>query len=177
MRRSKTRKWQTMQKAVAGTNELDPVMRAASLHYAKFAGQFWVNDKYTVLERRSPVTNAEGKPTTLVWLSIHDKARSANRDWREFQRIKNDIIGPEEECLELYPAESRMVDGSNEFHLWCVLGMKWPFGFQERLVSEGGYHLGSAKQRPWSDTERPQDCREITKEEVHKFFEKEKGNE
>lgn len=58
------------------------------------------------------------------------------RDWRHFQRIKNEIIGPECEAVELYPAESRLVDTSNKYHLWCVTDPKFrfPFGFDERDV-------------------------------------------
>ena len=40
------------------------------------------------------------------------------------------------EAVELYPAESRLVDNANQWHLWCVTGFRFPFGFAERLVSE-----------------------------------------
>src|SRR6187402_3694185 len=31
-------------------------------------------------------------------------------DWRNFQQIKNELVGPEYEAVELFPAESRLVD-------------------------------------------------------------------
>lgn len=57
------------------------------------------------------------------------------RDWRHFQEIKNQLAGPECEAIELYPAESRKVDTSNKFHLWCFPpGERLPIGWQERDV-------------------------------------------
>lgn len=57
------------------------------------------------------------------------------RDWREFQEIKNQIVGEEIEACELYPAESRKVDTSNKYHLWCLPpGQNFPFGYLERDV-------------------------------------------
>jgi len=36
----------------------------------------------------------------------------------------------------LYPAESRRVDTSNQYHLWVMKDpmFKFPFGFKERMV-------------------------------------------
>lgn len=57
------------------------------------------------------------------------------RDWRHFQQIKNEVAGPEREAFELYPAESRLVDTSNKFHLWVLPeGVKMPVGWQQRDV-------------------------------------------
>ena len=69
--------------------------------------------------------------------------------WRILQALKNAICGPECEGVELYPAESRLVDTANQYHLWVLPeGVKLPFGFQTRLVgNEGG---GGAKQRTGS---------------------------
>lgn len=65
-----------------------------------------------------------------LWLSIHDRPRSTRHDWREFQRIKSELVGPEREAFELYPAEARLVDTSNEYHLFVApLGVRIPFGF------------------------------------------------
>ena len=54
-------------------------------------------------------------------LMISNADQSARRDWREFQQIKNELCGPEWEAVELYPAESRKLDPSNAFLLYC-----WP---------------------------------------------------
>lgn len=61
--------------------------------------------------------------------------RSAVRDWRHFQAIKNEIAGPEREAVELFPPESQLMDGANQYHLWVFpageslwLGMAMPNG-------------------------------------------------
>lgn len=56
----------------------------------------------------------------LTHLSIRRLDREPCHDWRELQRIKNELVGPECEGLELYPAESRLTDTSNQYHLWVI---------------------------------------------------------
>jgi len=41
-------------------------------------------------------------------------------DWRDFQRIKNDLVGSDWEAVELYPDEQRLMDPSNYYMLWCA---------------------------------------------------------
>jgi hypothetical protein len=73
-----------------------------------------------------------------LWLSIHDRPRSTRHDWREFQRIKNEVCGEEREAVELYPAESRLVDTANEFHLFVLPeGEQAGFGWSNRMVHDG----------------------------------------
>lgn len=94
-----------------------------------FPYDLWKNDQYVVISR----TNEHG----FMWLSIRREDRAAARDWRHFQRIKNEIAGPEREAVELYPAESRLADLANQYHLWVLPeGQQFPFGFKERSVSD-----------------------------------------
>ena len=70
-------------------------------------------------------------------------------DWRDLQRIKNELIGRDREAVELYPAEARLVDTSNQYHLFVLpADASWPFGYGERDVSEGGA-MGANRQRPF----------------------------
>ena len=70
-------------------------------------------------------------------LSVVRRDRSAIHDWRHLQRIKNELCGPEREGVELYPAESRLVDTNNQYHLWVApKGMSLPIGYAGRDVSE-----------------------------------------
>ena len=82
-------------------------------------GVLFSNNRYHVFVRklRNP---QEGGPD-IVHLSIRDNERTPRHDWRDFQRIKNEILGPEYELMELYPRESHLVDLSNQFHLWGFL--------------------------------------------------------
>lgn len=91
----------------------------------------YANNRYIVLTRGVDVPGI-GR---MTWVSLRRTDRLPVRDWRDLQRIKNEIVGPEAEAVELFPAESRLVDGANQFHLWCgPPGMRFPFGFDERLV-------------------------------------------
>lgn len=82
----------------------------------------WANDIYTVMVRREP----EG-----THLSFHRKDQEPAVDWRDKQRIKNQICGEDAEGLELFPAEDRVVDMANQFHLWVLpAGIRIPVGFE-----------------------------------------------
>jgi len=87
----------------------------------------------------------------LMWhLSIKRRDREPideNR-WRILQHIKNTLVGPENEAVELYPAESRLVDTANQYHLFVFRNpeQQWPFGFTERFVTSTQSH--GSKQRP-----------------------------
>jgi hypothetical protein len=61
----------------------------------------------------------------VAWLSIKRRDREVIRDWRELQAIKNAIVGPEHEGFELYPAESRLVDTANQFHLFVFMDRRF----------------------------------------------------
>lgn len=75
--------------------------------------EVWRNRKYVVgVERRE-----DGSVSSL---SIRRDDRKPIHDWRDLQRIKNEIAGPEIEALELYPAMSRLMDTSNQYWLWCL---------------------------------------------------------
>lgn len=108
--------------------------------------EIWINSIYQVnILRLKP---NETKGPELIHLSIKRRDKDTCHDWRDFQRIKNELVGPEFEAVELYPAESRLVDTANQYHLWVINDptFRWPFGFGERLViKESG---GGATQRP-----------------------------
>lgn len=92
-----------------------------------------------------------------VHLSIKDHDRSARHDWRDLQRIKNELVGPEYEAVEIYPAESRLVDTCNQYHLYVFATWKPAFGFASRLVADGkSAVMPNVAQRPFE--QRPTDC-------------------
>jgi hypothetical protein len=90
-----------------------------------------------------------------VHLSIKTLDRQARHDWRDMQRIKNELCGPEFEGVEVFPAESRLVDTANQYHLFVFKSLKLPFGFTDRLVAEGSWE--NSKQRPFDPDVRPAD--------------------
>lgn len=94
----------------------------------------WMNDLYVVT--RTEHTSDESNEK-MIHLSIRRQDRKAVRDWRHFQRIKNELAGPDWEGVEVFPAETRKVDTANQYHLWCfpfILG----FGLgNQRVVADG----------------------------------------
>ena len=109
------------------------------------------NSRYQVYIRTvSAVKSRQGTPK-LVHLSIKMNDRSDYHSWRDYQRIKNELLGPEWECIELYPAESRLIDTSNQFHLWCFEPpFIFPIGFSSgrAVLNES---IGNAVQTPYED--------------------------
>lgn len=126
-------------------NEIAPVTEAKILEMMRKMGidrataqefaarnrerEHWVNDLYLVNIQES------GGPLVMLSIARRDGG-PIFRDWRHFQNIKNDILGPECEAVELYPAESRMVDIGNKYHLIGCRdpNFRFPFGFTERKV-------------------------------------------
>jgi hypothetical protein len=53
-------------------------------------------------------------------IGISSKDGAPRHDWREFQKIKNDLVGTNWEAVELYPDEQRLLDPSNYYILWCA---------------------------------------------------------
>lgn len=85
-------------------------------------------------------------------LGISSIDGEARHDWRDFQHIKNDLVGLEWEALELYPAESRLLDPSNYYYLWCAPAI--PVGrFEGRRIL--GASAAIAPQRGWHKDEGP----------------------
>lgn len=118
----------------------------------------FVNDQYQVNVKFG---DKEKGMKGFLWLSIKRKDKNWIRDWRELQKIKNLIAGPEREGMELFPAESRLVDSSNQFHIFVLAeGDSFPFGYKKRLIvkgHKGGWGKGSS-QRPWKPGEEPSDA-------------------
>ena len=80
-----------------------------------------------------------------VHLDIRRLDGGACKNWRHFQQIKNELVGPEFEAVELFPAESRLVDAGNQYHLWVHMDPKFRFqmGFPHRFLLPEGANLDS----------------------------------
>lgn len=120
--------------------------------------RYWTDGTHDVIE-----IVAYSKEVT--WLSIKRRDKEWIHDWRDLQRIKNEICGEEREAFEIYPAESRMNDTANQYHLWVLApGMLMPVGYTDRSVIDGTVPndpFGVPGQRPLPEgtktTEMPED--------------------
>ncbi|HEY6912485.1 MAG TPA: hypothetical protein VI356_24100 [Myxococcales bacterium] len=119
------------------------------------AARWFANSIYVV---RMIALRGEPPFGTTVCLTIRTHDHQARHDWRELQRIKNDLMGKTVEAVEVYPSEERVVDNSNYYHLFCFPQLAtedgWlPFGFTERLVTDGP--VAGAKQRQFRPEVEP----------------------
>jgi hypothetical protein len=103
--------------------------------------ELFVNDTYTVCRR---VLGDD-----LIWLSIRRNDRSAAHDWRDFQEIKNQLTNPEWEAVEVYPAESRLVDDANQYHLWVMPKIGIGFDDGRRVSEKPETETAKYEQRPF----------------------------
>ncbi|MBA4372256.1 MAG: hypothetical protein C0402_05290 [Thermodesulfovibrio sp.] len=122
------------------------------------AGRIWdednsevyVNNFYQVCVRRG--IHPEKWPE-LIHLSVkrRDKGPVEGSAFRDFMRIKDEIVGPENEGCEILPAQSRLHDSANQYHFWIFADPKvrWPFGFLGRCVT--AHPPLGARQRPFED--------------------------
>lgn len=56
--------------------------------------------------------------------------------WREMQRIKDEIAGPDATAIEVYPPQAEVVDEADMFHIWVLRG-KLPFGLHRMPEPSG----------------------------------------
>lgn len=106
--------------------------------------EYWRNDLYQVEVNRG----FDGESS--VWICIRRTDGYPGRDWRHFQQIKNEIVGPECEAVELYPAESRLTDTSNKYHLFASTDptFRFLFGYTTRDVQFDDHTKPGMRQRP-----------------------------
>src|SRR5438034_10689879 len=62
----------------------------------------FVNSRYSVV--------VVPLPAGWTWLEVVPRDGLPVRRWRDLQRIKNELMGPEREAVEVFPAESRLHD-------------------------------------------------------------------
>ena len=131
----------------SGIPEEEAIRRVAEAIDAAARDEIWLNDRYVVHLDRDPfVTGTAGLEGSLH-ISVRRTDRKAVHDWRDLQRIKDQLAGPDREAIEVYPAASRLVDTANQFHLWVLPeGEHVPYGWFRRFVSDE--EGGGTRQRP-----------------------------
>ena len=112
------------------------VMDAPTLEYENVGASVdivihWRNSHYYGVLRKFAAGSPFGGGRYAV-LSVTALDESSRHDWRDFQQLKNLLLGPEWEGVELYPAEGRLIDSSNRFYLWCFPGPV-PWGLPDAI--------------------------------------------
>jgi len=140
-----------------GAFDKDLIAEIKRLYEEELDVELWANDIYQVRIDREPEKQAHifNTPDTrgvFIHLSIKRIDGSAVHSWRDLQEIKNQLVGVEHEAIEIYPAESRLVDTANQYHLWCFkeVGVGFPVGFHTRNVMDSELSsLFGADQEPF----------------------------
>jgi hypothetical protein len=115
----------------------------------KLPDEEWANDTYYVTLRRYPKDPVFRSDGGVIQLGISSLDGTARHDWRDFQAVKNQLAGPECEAFELYPAESRLLDPSNYYTLWCFPGVKrLKVGNETHEVLDGDVALAPQRSFP-----------------------------
>ena len=100
--------------------------------------------------------DAQGKwMAKLPAMKANAKAQDLTISGKNTLTIKNVLVGPNCEGVELYPAEDRLVDLANQTHVWCIddPNFRFPFGFWERAVQSES--TCGAVQRPFATETEP----------------------
>lgn len=112
--------------------------------------EVWENDRYHAnVVRYSNDWPIGGGPWARIGIT-HNSQRAVH-DWRDLQQAKNDIVGEEWEAVELYPAESRLLDPSNRFYLWCAPAINVGRFIGRQVLS---HKEAKAPQRPFARNDR-----------------------
>jgi hypothetical protein len=101
--------------------------------------EIYVNDIYQVAVYRNEdadslvhVPELKGRCT---WLSIKRRDKRPVNNWQDMQTIKNRLVGVECDAIQMFPAESRMVNTANQYHLIVLPeDANVPFGWGTRFV-------------------------------------------
>lgn len=106
-------------------------------HHARMlqaGAQFWRSADYLVAIVDATVVWPSHPPVSRPdqwWLRIYRRdGKRIRNHWSELQRIKNELVGPEHQGVEIYPPESMLQDGENSYHLWVFKNAdsRFPFG-------------------------------------------------
>lgn len=100
----------------------------------------FINSRYQVNVRRHLDRGDTGRNfPTVIQLSIkrRDRQRVGPERYRDFLRIKNEIVGPLHEAFEIYPSMERNVDTANQYYIWAFEDptMRLPLGFMTGKMS------------------------------------------
>lgn len=61
--------------------------------------------------------------------------------WADFQRIKDELVGPDRIAVQVHPSTARLVDDCDVFHLWVYPeGHSMGFGLHPYDLREGAKH-------------------------------------
>lgn len=81
------------------------------------------------------------RPLATKWGTvIHCAIRTASNlepPWRDKQRIKDELFGPEFTAVEVMPPRDEIIDEADMYHIWVMLsGARLPFTLYSRTAND-----------------------------------------
>lgn len=125
-RRRLRQKWEPLERVGCG----EIIARVGSLDKVPpFVDEVWMNDLVLVQVNRSHYVDEWGIETDHLFVVSTD--RKPIRKWGWLQRVKNEVVGPQRQAVEMFPKESELVDVGDVYHLWVLPeGRELPFNFE-----------------------------------------------
>ena len=82
------------------------------------------------------ISQLEGWFRLRVW----SRQSGFRAQWAEVQRIKNELVGPEHEGVEVFGDRANPVRNDGRVEVWVrgTSGERFPFGYEKRWVVSGG---------------------------------------
>jgi len=101
--------------------------------------EIYVNDIYQVAvyrkEEADELVHVDELKGRCTWLSIKRRDKRPVNNWQDMQTIKNRLVGVDCDAIQIFPAESRMVNMANQYHLIVLPSdASLPFGWGRRSV-------------------------------------------
>jgi hypothetical protein len=125
--------------------------------YEKARADEWYRSEHYQVAVDKNVEHGFGEGVVLWHLSIKRNDREPIMDWRDLQAIKTAICGAEVEALQIFPAESRVVDTANQYHLYAfmrsgstlkpMIPVGWTSGMRANNDALDPNRVSGAKQR------------------------------
>jgi len=111
-----------------------PPLPEANDHWSTTPIRCWANNIYQVTLYVMPPAPQRGNlPCAQLSIKRHDKKPVT--EWRDLQRIKDEILGTMVEAVQLFPLKTRLVDTSNQYHLWALpVSSCFPVGYTDGRV-------------------------------------------
>lgn len=134
-------------------------------------GMIYHNSRYQVYLQR--FSSQDGGPDA-IYLFFQRIDQNQLIPYRDKMRVKDELVHPECEAIELFPARSRVSSLISGCALWIIDDpvYRFPFGFSRRVVTD--IALDGAVQEPWLPEERPLDC--LSEVELRKLICSEEEN-
>lgn len=115
-------------------SEIEDVLATAAANGQSVQGTW--GEPHTIFENGWLVVNVRtAHPPSLKFPVDHAFFRTttfAELNWKEKQRVKDELFGADRTAIEIFPRQADLVDAINMYHLWVFpAGFKFPFGLSD----------------------------------------------